>query len=100
MYSSEALPTQWITLGQLTIREVKVSRNLKKCQVMYEPLSNNKKERGNVHRALTDYSYLLNTLIRKHAQMKRPLSIKFVADTQSRELEAIFAKISAEEEER
>lgn len=37
-------------------------------------------------------------MIRSHAQLKRPLSIKFVPDTQSKELDDIFDRISAEEE--
>lgn len=40
---------------------------------------------------------MLNTLIRSHAQLKRPLSIKFVPDTQSKELDDIFHRLEAEE---
>jgi ribosome-binding factor A len=98
MYSTEVMPSQWVTLNHLQIRGVKVSRNLRKCQVLYEPSSTIKKERGNVHRALQDYTHLLNSMIRTHAHLKRPLSIKFVPDTQAKELEDIFNKISAEEQ--
>lgn len=97
MYTIEVMPTKWVTLDHLTIRGVKVSRNLRKCQVLYEPTSTSKKERGNVHRALQDYTQLLGTFIRTNAQLKRPLSIKFVPDTQTKELEDIFNKIESEE---
>lgn len=45
MYTLENLPTKWVTLNHLTIRGVKVSRNLRKCRVLYEPTSSVKKER-------------------------------------------------------
>lgn len=38
-------------------------------------------------------------MIRTNAQLKRPLSIKFVPDTQTKELEDIFSKIELEEGE-
>ncbi|KAI9486451.1 MAG: hypothetical protein EXX96DRAFT_43082 [Benjaminiella poitrasii] len=99
MYTDEVMPNRWITPDQVTIRSIKVSRNLRKCQVLYEPTSIKKEGRGNVHRALKDYTHLLNTLIRRHAQLKQPISIKFVSDTHSRELEDLFKKISIEIEE-
>ncbi|KAF1796179.1 hypothetical protein FB192DRAFT_1347965 [Mucor lusitanicus] len=49
MYSTEVMPSQWVTPGHVTIRGVKVSRNLRKCRVLYEPSSTSKKERGNLH---------------------------------------------------
>ncbi|KAI8384189.1 hypothetical protein BD560DRAFT_431430 [Blakeslea trispora] len=98
MYSVEALPTQWITPSHVLIRGVKVSRNLRKCRVLYEPLSAKKKERGHTHRSLQEYTPLLNTMIRSHAQIKYPLSIKFIPDTESKELEDIFKQISSEQE--
>lgn len=36
-------------------------------------------------------------MIRSHAQLKRPLSLKFVPDTQSKELDDIFHRLEAEE---
>lgn len=45
MYAMEVMPTKWVTLNELTIRGVKVSRNLRKCRVLYEPTSTVKKER-------------------------------------------------------
>jgi hypothetical protein len=36
-------------------------------------------------------------LIKSHAQLKHPLSIKFVPDTQAKELEAIFDEIAKEQ---
>ncbi|GAA5795078.1 hypothetical protein HPULCUR_000429 [Helicostylum pulchrum] len=99
MYTMETLPTKWVTLDHLTIRGVKVSRNLRKCRILYEPTSTVKRERGNVHRALQDYTPLLNTLIRTHALLKRPLSIKFIPDTQAKELDDIFHRLEAEEKD-
>ncbi|RCI06337.1 hypothetical protein CU098_007643 [Rhizopus stolonifer] len=77
MYSTEVLPSKWITLSHVSIRAVKVSRNLRKCRVLYEPLSTKKSERGHIHRALQDYTPLLNSMIRSHAHIRHPLSIKF-----------------------
>ena len=99
MYSMENMPSQWVTPGFVDIRGVKVSRNLRKCQILYEPSSTIKKERGNVHRALLDYTHLLSNMIRNHAQLKRPLSIKFVSDTNAKELEDLFEKLSVLEKE-
>lgn len=45
MYTLENLPTKWVTLDHLTIRGVKVSRNLRKCRVIYEPTSTVGRER-------------------------------------------------------
>ncbi|KAI8638839.1 hypothetical protein BD408DRAFT_435671 [Parasitella parasitica] len=95
MYSIEAMPSQWVTPGYVFIRGVKVSRNLRKCRVMYEPSTTVKRERGNVHRALQDHTHLLGSMIRSHAQLRRPLSIKFVPDTQAKELEGVFEKIES-----
>ncbi|SAL98920.1 hypothetical protein [Absidia glauca] len=96
VYSLEDLPTLLITPAHFTLRQVKVSRNLKKCQIFYEPTSTVKKERGDVHRALISYSPMLSTLIKNHGQLRRPLSIKFVADTKSKELEAIYNQLEQE----
>ncbi|KAI8089186.1 uncharacterized protein BX664DRAFT_332380 [Halteromyces radiatus] len=96
VYSMEVLPTPLITQEHLTLRGIKVSRNLKKCFIFYEPTSTIKKQRGQVHRALINYSPILNTLIKNHAQLRKPLSIKFVSDTQSKELEAIYDKLEQE----
>ncbi|KAI8085932.1 uncharacterized protein B0P05DRAFT_585438 [Gilbertella persicaria] len=93
MYSTEVLPSKWITLSHVSIRAVKVSRNLRKCRVLYEPLSTKKSERGHIHRALQDYTPLLNSMIRSHAHIRHPLSIKFVPDTQAKELEDIFERL-------
>ncbi|KAK4518331.1 Phospholipase [Mucor velutinosus] len=100
MYSTEVMPSQWVTPGHVTIRGVKVSRNLRKCRVLYEPSSTVKKERGNVHRALQDYTPLLSSMIRNHAQLKRPLSLKFVSDSQAKEMEDVFEKLMAMEKEK
>lgn len=43
VHSIEDLPTPFLT--QMSIRSIKVSRNLKRCQIDYETLSDNKKER-------------------------------------------------------
>ncbi|KAI8338065.1 hypothetical protein BC941DRAFT_424510 [Chlamydoabsidia padenii] len=96
VYAMEVLPTLLITPAHLTIHQVKVSRNLKKCTIFYEPTSTVKKERGDIHRALTSYSPMLNTLVKKHARLRRPLSIKFVSDTQAKELEAIYNQLELE----
>ncbi|ORZ15225.1 hypothetical protein BCR42DRAFT_452082 [Absidia repens] len=96
VYSVEVLPTPLITQAHLTLRHVKISRNLKKCYIFYEPTSPSKKERGEVHRALTSYLPMLNTLIKNHAQLRKPLSIKFVSDTQSKELDAIYDRLALE----
>ncbi|KAI8370851.1 hypothetical protein EDC96DRAFT_95052 [Choanephora cucurbitarum] len=98
MYSVEALPTQWITPQHVLIRAVKVSRNLRKCRVLYEALSDRKQERGHTHRSLSDYTPLLNTLIHSHANIKHPLSIKFIPDTQTKELDDIFKQILSEQD--
>jgi hypothetical protein len=39
---------------------------------------------------------MLTTLIKNHAQLRRPLSIKFVADTKTKELEAIYSQLELE----
>ncbi|CEP13665.1 hypothetical protein [Parasitella parasitica] len=95
MYSIETMPSRWVTPGYVMIRGVKVSRNLRKCRVMYEPSTTVKKERGYVHRALQGHTHLLSSMIRNHAQLKRPLSIKFVPDTQAKELEDVFEQIES-----
>lgn len=43
VHSIEVLPTAFLT--QMSIRSIKVSRNLRRCQIDYEALSDNKKER-------------------------------------------------------
>ncbi|KAI8979923.1 hypothetical protein BDB01DRAFT_836961 [Pilobolus umbonatus] len=98
MYSIESMPSKWISLEYLSIRSVKVSRNLRKCQIFYEPMSNSKSERGNTHRALQQYSHLLGSMIRTHAHLKRPLSVKFMSDTHTKELNAIYDQIQQEDE--
>ncbi|KAL0091567.1 hypothetical protein J3Q64DRAFT_1724305, partial [Phycomyces blakesleeanus] len=95
MYSAESLPSL-ITTNSLIIQSVKVSRNQRKCHVYYDPISTVKSERGNVHRALQKHANLLNLLARSYAQLRRPMSIKFVPDRQTKELEDIFNKLSAE----
>ncbi|KAI7906916.1 uncharacterized protein BX663DRAFT_121684 [Cokeromyces recurvatus] len=94
VYSTEDFPTQWITPSQVNIHGVKVSRNLRKCQILYEPISTKKGERGNVHRALKHYTHLLNMMIQR--QLRQPISVKFVPDVHTKEIEALFEKISNE----
>jgi len=38
-------------------------------------------------------------MIRNHAQLKRPLSLKFVSDSQAKEVEDVFEKLLAMEKE-
>lgn len=52
-----------------------------------------------MHRALLDYTPLLSSMIRNHAQLKRPLSLKFVSDSQAKEVEDVFEKLLAMEKE-
>ncbi|KAI9024923.1 hypothetical protein CLU79DRAFT_834054 [Phycomyces nitens] len=95
MYSAESLPSL-VTTNSLTIQSVKVSRNQRKCHVYYDPISTVKTERGNVHRALQKHASLLNLLARSYAQLRRPMSIKFVPDRQTKELDDIFNRLEAE----
>ncbi|KAI9496795.1 hypothetical protein BDB00DRAFT_73253 [Zychaea mexicana] len=99
VFAIEPLPTRWVTPSYVSIHTVKASRNLRKCQILYEPATEKKHERGHVHRALQTHASCLEQLIRVHAGLQRPVSIKFVSDTQTSELDAIFKKISAEGEE-
>ncbi|CAO3633331.1 unnamed protein product [Cunninghamella blakesleeana] len=96
VYSIEVLPTSLITLSYISIRQVKASRNLKKCYIFYEPISTDKKTRGKVHRALLQYKPLLTSHIKNHAQLRKPPSIQFISDTESKELDAIFDKLENE----
>ncbi|KAI9304766.1 hypothetical protein BJ944DRAFT_80060 [Cunninghamella echinulata] len=93
VYSIEVLPSPLITLSHISIRQVKASRNLKKCFIFYEPTSTNKATRGKVHRALLQYKPLLTTHIKNHSQLRKPPSIQFISDTESKELDAIFEKL-------
>ncbi|CAO3629512.1 unnamed protein product [Cunninghamella echinulata] len=93
VYSIEVLPSHLITLSHINIRQVKASRNLKKCFIFYEPTSTNKATRGKVHRALLQYKPLLTTHIKNHSQLRKPPSIQFISDTESKELDAIFEKL-------
>ncbi|KAG2220359.1 hypothetical protein INT45_010745 [Circinella minor] len=99
MFSIEPLPTRWVTSSYVSIHMVKVSRNLRKCNILYEPATEQKHEKGHVHRALQTHGNQLEQLIRAHAGLQRPVSIKFVSDTQTSELNTIFEKISAEQKE-
>ncbi|KAG0183216.1 hypothetical protein DFQ28_000087 [Apophysomyces sp. BC1034] len=96
VYSVESLPTHLITPSAMKIHSIKVSRNLRRCQIAYVPLPTKAEQRGKVHRAIQKYADLLSSLIRTHGQIYRPLSIKFVADTQAKELDTLYEKISAE----
>ncbi|KAI8143737.1 hypothetical protein BJV82DRAFT_83496 [Fennellomyces sp. T-0311] len=96
MFAIESLPTRWVTASYVSVHTVKVSRNLRKCYILYEPATDAKHEKGHVHRALQTHAGRLEQMVRAHAGLRRPLSIKFVSDTQTSALETIFKKISAE----
>ncbi|KAI8384311.1 uncharacterized protein BYT42DRAFT_256672 [Radiomyces spectabilis] len=96
MYATEALPTALITPQHLKIHDIKVSRNLRKCRILYDPIDSNKTKRGNVHGALIDHAVRLEALIRFHGQLHRPVSIKFVPDTDKKQLDQIFEQLSLE----
>ncbi|ORX44788.1 hypothetical protein DM01DRAFT_1340305 [Hesseltinella vesiculosa] len=96
VYAVEPLPSPLITQAYLSLLDVKVSRNLRKCHVFYEPLSTSKAERGHVHRALIEHQDLLNKLIKQHAQLRKPIMVKFISDTQTKELKAIYDQLEKE----
>lgn len=51
-----------------------------------------------MHRALAKHANRLESMIRTHAGIRRPMTIKFVADNQTSELESIFEAIAFEQE--
>ncbi|KAI8968961.1 hypothetical protein BDF20DRAFT_916383 [Mycotypha africana] len=96
-FAIELMPSKWLNTNYLIIRNIKVSRNLKKCHILYTLTSVKKKERENVHSALKTWTKALSAMIRNNAQLKYPISVKFVPDTETVELESVLKKIEAEE---
>lgn len=48
--------------------------------------------------ALKLYQPVMTKLIRRHANMRRPVAIKYVQDRNGEELESIFKQLSQQEE--
>ncbi|KAI7869068.1 hypothetical protein BDF14DRAFT_1787850 [Spinellus fusiger] len=95
MQSAEPLPAALLS-DQLRVPLVKVSRQQRRCHIYYDPVSSTKTERGNVHRAVQKHASLLITLTSSYAHLRRPMSIKFVPDKHTKELEDIYAQLEAE----
>ncbi|CEG77192.1 hypothetical protein RMATCC62417_11987 [Rhizopus microsporus] len=86
----EDLPTSW--LSQLRVADVKVARNLRRCQIEYEPIAN---EQGKVHNAVRKHSRLLNTLINQHAQTEHTIHIKFISH-EHKDIDEVYNTIEKE----
>ncbi|KAI8061048.1 hypothetical protein BC940DRAFT_322817 [Gongronella butleri] len=94
VYAVEPLPTHLVTQTAMTIRDIKVARNLRACRIFYEPTSTNKAEQARVEKAMDQHGLLLAKLVKEHALLRRPISIKFaLASEEKRRLDDIYDQL-------